>query len=129
MRALIDDRGNSRCEAGPSTPVEVLGLNGTPLAGDDFVVVESESRAREIAEFRQRRRRDASARPPARAARSSRCSRRSPAGVAKELPVVIKSDVQGSLEAIVGSLDKIGDRRSRGARAALRRSAASTKAT
>ena len=85
-------------------PVEVLGLNGAPLAGDDFAVVENESRAREITEFRQRRRRDASAGARRRAARSSRCSRSIAAGDAKELPVVVKSDVQGSLEAIAGSL-------------------------
>ena len=78
VRALVDDHGQSQTEAGPSTPVEVLGLNGTPLAGDDFVVAENESRARDIADFRQRRRRDAAARPWAGAARSSRCSRRSP---------------------------------------------------
>jgi len=58
VRALVDDRGQNQREAGPSTPIEVLGLNGTPLAGDDFVVAENESRARDIAAFRHRRRRD-----------------------------------------------------------------------
>src|SRR5262249_31278109 len=61
VRALADDRGQTQREAGPSTPIEVLGLNGVPLAGDDFVVVENEGRAREIAEFRQQQRRDVAA--------------------------------------------------------------------
>ena len=80
----------------------MLGLNGMPLAGDDFVVVESESRAREITEFRQRRRREAQRRP-AGAARWNRCSSQIAAGDAKELPIVVKADVQGSIEAIVGA--------------------------
>jgi translation initiation factor IF-2 len=106
VRALLDDRGQNILEAGPSTPVEVLGLNGTPLAGDDFVVAENESRARDIADFRQRRRRDASAATGARGTLEQMFSQIA-AGLAKELPVVVKSDVQGSLEAIVGSLEKI----------------------
>jgi translation initiation factor IF-2 len=106
VRALLDDRGQNILEGGPSTPVEVLGLNGTPLAGDDFVVAENESRARDIADFRQRRRRDASAATGARGTLEQMFSQIA-AGVAKELPVVVKSDVQGSLEAIVGSLEKI----------------------
>ena len=57
VRALIDDRGQPWTRPGPATPVEVLGLKGTPLAGDDFAVVENESRARQISEFRERRRR------------------------------------------------------------------------
>jgi translation initiation factor IF-2 len=106
VRALIDDRGNNRIEAGPSMPIEVLGLNGIPLAGDDFVVAESESRARDIADFRQRRRRDAAAAVGGRGTLEQMFSQIA-AGTAKELPVVVKSDVQGSLEAITGSLEKI----------------------
>ena len=106
VRALIDDRGQSVELAGPSTPVEVLGLNGTPLAGDDFVVAENESRARDIADFRQRRRREASVASGARGTLEQMFSQIA-AGVAKELPIVVKSDVQGSLEAIVGSLEKL----------------------
>ncbi len=106
VRALIDDRGLNRLEAGPSMPVEVLGLNGIPLAGDDFVVAENEGRARDIADFRQRRRRDAAAAVGGRGTLEQMFSQIA-AGTAKELPVVVKSDVQGSLEAIVGSLDKI----------------------
>ena len=106
VRALIDDRGNNRIEAGPSMPIEVLGLNGIPLAGDDFVVAESESRARDIGDFRQRRRRDAAAAVGGRGTLEQMFSQIA-AGTAKELPVVVKSDVQGSLEAITGSLEKI----------------------
>src|SRR5437588_1561761 len=106
VRALIADRGQSQREAGPSTPIEVLGLNGIPLAGDDVVVAENESRARDIADFRQRRRRDANAASGARGTLEQMFSQIA-AGVAKELPVIVKSDVQGSLEAIVGSLEKL----------------------
>ena len=107
VRALIDERGESQREAGPSTPIEVLGLNGIPLAGDDFVVIESESRAREVTDFRQRRRREAAAVAGARGTLEQMFSQIA-SGAAKELPVVVKSDVQGSLEAIVGSLEKLG---------------------
>jgi translation initiation factor IF-2 len=106
VRALVDDHGQPQSEAGPSTPIEVLGLNGIPLAGDDFVVAENESRARDIADFRQRRRRDAAATQGGRGTLEQMFSQIA-AGTANELPVVIKSDVQGSLEAIVGSLEKI----------------------
>jgi translation initiation factor IF-2 len=106
VRALVDDHGQNQTEAGPSTPIEVLGLNGAPLAGDDFVVAENEGRARDIADFRQRRRRDASAALGGRGTLEQMFSRIA-AGTAKELPIVVKSDVQGSLEAIIGSLDKI----------------------
>src|SRR5437588_541324 len=61
VRALVDERGQAQKEAGPSTPIEGLGLNGIPLAGDDFVVIENEGRAREVTDFRQRRRRDTAA--------------------------------------------------------------------
>ena len=106
VRALVDDRGQNQQDAGPSTPIEVLGLNGAPLAGDDFVVAENESRARDIADFRQRRRRDAAAAAGTRGTLEQMFSQIA-AGVAKELPIVVKSDVQGSLEAIVGSLEKL----------------------
>ncbi len=106
VRALIDDRGNAIAVAGPATPVEVLGLNGTPLAGDDFVVAENEAKARDIADYRQRRRREQQAAAGARGTLEQMFSQIA-AGVAKELPVVVKSDVQGSLEAITGSLEKI----------------------
>ncbi len=106
VRALIDDRGNQINEAGPSVPVEVLGFNGSPMAGDDFVVVENENRAREISEFRQRRAREAKSALSARGTMEQMFSKIA-AGEVKELPVIIKSDVQGSMEAISGSLNKL----------------------
>ncbi len=106
VRALVDERGQNLREAGPATPIEVLGLNGLPLAGDDFVVVENEGRAREVTDFRARRRRDAAAATGGRGTLEQMFSQIA-AGAAKELPVVVKSDVQGSLEAIVGALDKL----------------------
>jgi len=107
VRALIDDHGQNLRQAGPSTPVEVLGLNGAPLAGDDFVVVESESRAREIAEYRERLRREKAAAATGRGTLEDMFSQIT-AGTAKELPIVVKADAQGSVEAITGSLDKLG---------------------
>jgi translation initiation factor IF-2 len=106
VRGLSDALGSPQEEAGPGTPVEVLGLNGTPAAGDDVVAVENEARAREVTEFRQRKTRDAKV-------VSNRGSLetmfdRIHAGGAKELPVVIKADVHGSVEAIASALDKLG---------------------
>ncbi len=106
VRALIDDRGNQVEEAGPSVPIEVLGFNGAPLAGDDFVVVENENRAREVSEFRQRRFREAKSALSARGTMEQMFLKIA-AGEIKELPIVIKSDVQGSMEAIIGSLGKL----------------------
>jgi translation initiation factor IF-2 len=102
---MFDDRGNTLDGATPAMPVEVIGLQGTPAAGDDVVVVESEARAREIAEFRQRRDR-------LQVVASGRSSLEQmlkdiKEGTAKELPVLIKGDVQGSVEAIEGALSKL----------------------
>jgi translation initiation factor IF-2 len=107
VRALLDDRGKNLESAGPGQPVEILGLNGTPMAGDNCVVVETEARAREIAEYRTRQIRD---REAARGARGSVEQMLSAiaAGEAEELPVVIKTDVHGSLEAIRVALEKLG---------------------
>jgi translation initiation factor IF-2 len=107
VRALLDDRGKNLKSAGPGRPVEILGLNGTPMAGDNCVVVESEARAREIAEYRTRQIKD---REAARGARGSVEQMLSAiaAGEAEELPVVIKTDVHGSLEAIRVALEKLG---------------------
>ena len=107
VRALVDDHGNKVDEAGPACPVEVLGLQGTPSAGDDFITVEDESRAREVASYRQRKDRDNKAIAGARGTLEQMFSRIA-AGEAKELPVVIKGDVQGSVEAIVSTLEKMG---------------------
>jgi translation initiation factor IF-2 len=106
VRALVNDRGQPLMEAGPATPVEVLGLNGTPMAGDDFTVVESEARAREIAEFRQRKKREAVNAATARGSLQDMFNRIQ-AGEQKEMPVVIKGDVQGSIEAISGALERL----------------------
>jgi len=106
VRALLDDRGNQIEEAGPSVPVEVLGFNGAPMAGDDFVVVENENKAREVSEFRQRRAREAKSALSARGTMEQMFSKIA-AGEIRELPIIIKSDVQGSMEAISGSLTKL----------------------
>jgi len=107
VRALIDDKGRNVKEAGPSMPVEVLGIQGTPSAGDDFAVLEDEAKCREIAEYRQRKNREASTTVAARGTLEQMFNQIK-AGEIKELPVVIKADVQGSLEAIMSSLDKLG---------------------
>jgi translation initiation factor IF-2 len=106
VRALLDDRGRQVESAGPSTPVEVLGLTGTPQAGDDFQVVENEGRAREVTEFRQRRTREQTATARARGTLEQMFVKIRE-GEAKELAVVVKTDVQGSLEAISASLVKL----------------------
>jgi len=107
VRALIDDRGMNITEATPAMPVEVLGLSGTPMAGDDFTVAADESQARDIAAYRQRLRREQQAAAGARGTLEQMFAQAA-AGAAKELAVVVKSDVQGSLEAITGSLEKLG---------------------
>jgi translation initiation factor IF-2 len=106
VRALVNDRGVSVTEAPPAFPVEVLGLSGAPQAGDDFTVVESEARAREIAEFRERRTRTAQAAVSARGSLEQMFTQIQ-AGEKKELSVVIKGDVHGSVEAITGALTKL----------------------
>jgi len=107
VRALVNDRGEAVDAAGPSTPVEVLGLNGVPLAGDSLSVVESDARAREIADFRESSKRDLEIAASGRGSLEQMMARIQE-GEASQLPVVIKSDVQGSLEAIVNSLQKMG---------------------
>jgi len=106
VRALVDDRGDQAETAGPSEPIEVLGLQGTPTAGDEFVVVENESRAREIADYRQRLIREKSATAGARGTVEQMLSAIK-SGEAEELPLVIKTDVHGSLEAIRATLEKL----------------------
>ncbi len=107
VRALINERGESLDSAGPAVPVEVLGLNGTPLAGDDFIVVDSEQQARHIAEYRSRKRREAMQVATGRGTLQQMFDRIQ-AGETKELPLVVKGDVQGSIEAIAGSVEKLG---------------------
>ena len=105
-RAIIDDHGENISTAGPSMPVEVLGFNGTPQAGDDFAVVESEARAREIAEYRADLLKDRRAVAGARGTLDEMFEQIT-AGEASLVPLVIKADVQGSVEAIVGALENM----------------------
>jgi translation initiation factor IF-2 len=105
VRRLMDDRGNAVQDAPPAFPVEILGLNGTPQAGDEFHVVESEARAREISDFRARRvRQNELARAAGGRGSLEEMMKGIREGTAKELPVVIKADVQGSAEALAGAL-------------------------
>jgi translation initiation factor IF-2 len=108
VRALVSDIGHSVVAAGPSMPVEVLGFNGTPEAGDRLAVVDSEARAREITEYRQRQRREkqAARQTGMRGSLEQMMSQLKTTG-RKEFPLIIKGDVQGSIEAIVGALDKL----------------------
>src|SRR5690606_23936972 len=107
VRALVNDRGENVSEAGPSIPVEVLGLSGAPEAGDRFAPVENESRARDIADYRQRKRRELKGTTGQRVSLEQMMSQLKEAGT-KEFPILIKADVQGSAEAIVGALEKLG---------------------
>ncbi len=107
--ALVNDRGEQMKEAGPATPVEVLGLQGTPQAGDRFATVENEARAREITAYRQRLARDmAVARHIGQRGSLEQMMTQLQTSGLKEFPLVIKADVQGSVEAIVAALDKLG---------------------
>jgi translation initiation factor IF-2 len=106
VRGMMDAVGTQVVEAGPSMPVEVLGLNGVPAAGDDVVVVPNEGRAREVTEFRQHRTREA--RVSVGRGTFEQLFHRIQQGDGQELAVVIKADVHGSAEAIVGALEKLG---------------------
>ncbi|MDP2804257.1 MAG: translation initiation factor IF-2, partial [Phreatobacter sp.] len=111
VRALINDKGESTDGAGPSVPVEVLGFNGTPEAGDRVAVVISEARAREITDYRSNLKREkAAARLGAgRSSLADMMSQLKAGAGKKEFPLIIKGDVQGSVEAIVGALGKLGN--------------------
>ncbi len=106
VRALIDEHGKRLDNATPSQPVEVLGFESTPMAGDMFVVVESENKAREISNYRYRKERESKQVISAKSL-TEQMFDKIQAGEVKELPVLIKSDVQGSAEALVGTLSKI----------------------
>jgi translation initiation factor IF-2 len=111
VRALINDKGENIDGAGPSVPVEVLGFNGTPEAGDRVAVVENEARAREITDYRLNLKREkAAARTGAgRSSLADMMSQLKAGAGKKEFPLIIKGDVQGSVEAIVGALAKLGN--------------------
>jgi translation initiation factor IF-2 len=109
VRALVSDTGAPIEVAGPSMPVEVLGFNGTPEAGDRLAVVQSEARAREITEYRARQRRDKmAARATGMRGSLEQMMSQLKASGRKDLALIIKADVQGSLEAITGAIEKLG---------------------
>jgi translation initiation factor IF-2 len=109
VRALISDQGETIDEAGPSVPVEVLGFNGPPEAGDRLAVVENEARARQVTSYRahQKRENAAASISGMRGSLEQMMSQLKTSG-RKDFPLIVKADVQGSLEAILGSLEKLG---------------------
>src|SRR5262244_1022729 len=108
VRALVSDTGTPVETAGPSTPVEVLGFNGTPEAGDRLAVVQTEARAREVTDYRARQRRDkmAARATGMRGSLEQMMSQLKAAG-RKDLALIVKADVQGSLEAVIGAIEKL----------------------
>ncbi len=108
VRALVDDKGENVEEAGPSVPVEVLGLSSAPEAGDQFVVVESDARAREITEYRDRKRREMKGAPSTGAMSLEQMMSKLKENEISEMPILVKCDVQGSGEAIAQAIDKLG---------------------
>ncbi|MBP2159869.1 MULTISPECIES: translation initiation factor IF-2 [Asticcacaulis] len=108
VRALINERNEQLPEAGPSEPVEILGLDEAPSPGDAFAVVENEARAREITDYRERVRREKTLAPVGAVSLTDMMSKLADKKV-KELQLIIKADVQGSAEAIIGSLEKVGN--------------------
>ena len=109
VRALINDAGDRIPTAGPSTPVEVLGLNGTPEAGDVLNVVETEAQAREIVEYRAQAAKDKRAALGAATTLEQLMANAKANEDVSELPIILKADVQGSAEAIVQAMAKIGN--------------------
>jgi translation initiation factor IF-2 len=109
VRALINDKGERVKEAGPSVPVEVLGLNGTPEAGDVLNVTETEAQAREIAEYRAHLAKEKRAAAGAATTLDQLLQKAKDDENVKELPILVKADVQGSAEAIVQAMEKIGN--------------------
>ena len=109
VRALINDKGERVKEAGPSVPVEVLGLNGTPEAGDVLNVVEAEAQAREIAEYRESAAKEKRAAAGAATTLDQLLAQAKQDENVAELPVLVKADVQGSAEAIAQALEKVGN--------------------
>ncbi|WP_204112547.1 translation initiation factor IF-2 [Shimia biformata] len=109
VRALINDKGERVEEAGPSVPVEVLGLNGTPEAGDVLNVTETEAQAREIAAYREQVAKDKRAAAGAATTLEQLMAKAKEDENVSELPILVKADVQGSAEAIVQAMEKIGN--------------------
>ncbi|MGI3169716.1 translation initiation factor IF-2 [Pseudooceanicola sp. C21-150M6] len=109
VRALVNDKGERVKEAGPSVPVEVLGLNGTPEAGDVLNVTSTEAQAREIAEYREKAAKDKRAALGAATTLEQLMQRAKDDENVTEMPILVKADVQGSAEAIVQAMEKIGN--------------------
>jgi translation initiation factor IF-2 len=108
VRAITNERGQQLQSAGPSEPVEIMGLEGVPEPGDTLNVVENENRAREVADYRARAKKQRSTAGPSRTGTSlESMMARFKDSSAKELPILVKADVQGSAEAIVGALEKL----------------------
>jgi translation initiation factor IF-2 len=107
VRALINDKGQNIAEAGPSVPVEILGFDSAPEAGDQIAVVENEARAREITDYRVRKRRETLGAAGSKSSLEQMMQQLKEAGK-KDFNLLIKGDVQGSVEAIAGSLKKLG---------------------
>jgi translation initiation factor IF-2 len=109
VRALINDRGEQVDEAGPAVPVEILGASGAPGAGDVFTVVENEARAREVAEYRARKAREKSSTIAPRAASLDQMMSQLQQNEISEMALVVKGDVQGSVEAIAQAVEQLGN--------------------
>ena len=109
VRSLFNDKGQKTDKALPSVPVEVIGLQGVPSAGDDFIVVEDENKAREVSNYRTRKAREALQVKSKAGTLMEQMVAKIKAGEMKELPVVVKGDVQGSVEALIGTLNKIAN--------------------
>lgn len=108
VRAMFNEHGQKVAEAGPATPVEVLGLQGTPAAGDDFIAVADENQAKEVTGYRIRKEREAKLVKSAKSAMEQMLDKIK-SGEVKHLPVIIKADVQGSIEAIEGTINKLSN--------------------
>lgn len=106
VRAMFNEHGKKLFEAGPATPVEVLGLQGTPAAGDDFIIVNDETQAKQVTNYRICKERDAKLVKSAKSAMEIMLDKIK-SGESKHLPVIIKADVQGSIEALEGTLNKL----------------------
>ena len=108
VRAMFNEHGKKVFEAAPATPVEVLGLQGTPSAGDDFIIVKDENQAREVTSYRIRKEREAKLVKSAKSAMEQMLDKIK-SGESKQLAVIIKADVQGSIEAIEGTITKLSN--------------------
>lgn len=106
VRAMFNEHGKKIFEAGPATPVEVLGLQGTPAAGDDFIIVADENQAKQVTNYRICKERDAKIVKSAKSAMEQMLDKIK-SGESKHLPIIIKADVQGSIEALEGTLNKL----------------------